>query len=446
MYDLHLLFSVLFWLFLCGLFLNSRCASVFHPLAYYLLFHGLVFVVRPLFQYYQELNSVYELYRFWPAAEVKHITLFIANLGLASFFAGAMWIGNIPMRFLEPEVIATQDRRGPLLILTLFLVSPLIVVSVRYALSINFSGYDLRNMVRDTLTLRTIYTDTSAYIVDANLMLGSLGVAIAWAYRFRLVAFVPFLMFVSLRLTIGWMRHSFVMMSIAITLLYLFDQRRTWMKTWMVATGLAGVFLFSALSENRSLIADWISGQPTREAVTGQRTYFFDGLDFANLEFVEYIVNIVPSQTKTFNYFSNSLEIVTAPIPRALWPEKPAGSPISFYNLNNYGFPIGITFSVVGEGWQSLGYAGVIVWCLLGGLFWGGLYRAFVANIESTFGTLCYLLTIPLSLMWYRDGVLISLVQFPLSFLTPILLCWFLSRLLSGRHGAVGPRMTRLSR
>ncbi|RAI25302.1 hypothetical protein, partial [Rhodoplanes serenus] len=86
----------------------------------------------------------------------------------------------------------------------------------------------------------------------------------------------PFLMFVSLRLTIGWMRHSFVMMSIAITLLYLFDQRRTWMKTWMVATGLAGVFLFSALSENRSLIADWISGQPTREAVTGQRTYFFD--------------------------------------------------------------------------------------------------------------------------------------------------------------------------
>ncbi|MDC7786713.1 hypothetical protein PQJ75_08260 [Rhodoplanes sp. TEM] len=439
MYDLHLLFTLAVWAALCLLFVNSRCASIFHPIAYYLAFHGLVFVVRPFFQHYLELNSVYALYRFWPDPEVKHVTLLIANLGLASFFLGAMWTGNLPMRFPTAEQQDAQDRRGPLLIVTLLLVSPLILMSMRYALSINFGEYDLRNMVRDASTFRTLYTDTSAYIADANLMLGALGVAIAWAYRFRPVALLPFVAFVALRLTIGWMRHSFVLMTIALALLFLFDRRRRWPAPWMVAVGLAGAVMFSALSEHRSLVAEWITGEVTRARVVTERAHFFDGLDFANLEFVEYIVTIVPGQTKTFNYFSNSLEVLTAPIPRALWPEKPTGSPISFYNINNYGYPIGITFTVVGEGWQSLGYAGVVVWCLLGGLLWGGAYRLFVANVTSTFATLYYLLVLPVSLMWFRDGVLITLVQFPLSFVAPILLCQLLGRVVRPRTGAAAP-------
>ncbi|WP_142251744.1 O-antigen polymerase [Bradyrhizobium sp. UNPF46] len=429
MYDLHLLFSLALWLFLFAIFLASRFASIFHPLAFYLAFHGLVFVIRPFFQYYLELNHVYELYGFWPDISVKHTALFVANLGLACFFCSSALVGNAPMRFWDTSRLALQNRHGPSLVLGLILVSPLIALSIRYALSINFGTQDLRNLTRDAASFHTIYTDTSAYLVDSNLMLGAFGVAIAWAYRFRPIWLLPFFSFVLLRLSVGWSRYTFIMTTMGLGLLFLFNERKKWLKKWMFVAGFGVLIVFSALSSQRALIANWIKGEDSKGLQYNQtRRNFFDSLDFANLEFVEYLVNVVPEQTGTFNYFSNSLEVFTAPIPRVFWPEKPVGPPVRFFNINNYGFPVGITYTLIGEGWQSLGYVGVMVWCSLAGLLWGWIYRWFVRHNQSTFVTLYYCLCLPLSLQWFRDGLLLSLVKFPLFFVLPIAIAQILSR------------------
>ncbi|UPJ74482.1 O-antigen polymerase [Bradyrhizobium sp. 187] len=430
MYELHLLFGLSLWLCLIAIFLRSSCASIFHPITFYLAFHGVVFVIRPFFQHFLELDSVYRLYGFWPNDEVKHITLLVVNLGLLCFFSSAMLTGNTAIRFWEHGAIRSRYRQGERLLLALLLASPLILLSIRYALSVNFGTEDLRKLARDAATFHTVYTDTSAYLVDSNLMLGAFGVAIAWAYRFRFIALLPFLSFVTLRLTVGWSRYTFVMTSMGLALLYLFDHRRKWIEKWMVLAGFVLLLVFSALSSQRALIADWIKGEQSKDAQFNQeKKHFFDSLDFANLEFVEYLVHVVPERTGTYSYFSDTLEILTAPIPRVLWPEKPVGPPIKLFNINEYGFPVGITYTLIGEGWQSLGYFGVIIWCTFAGAFMGRFYSWFVRHNASTFVTLYYCLCVPVSLQWFRDGLLLSLVKFPLFFVAPIAMTQLLSHL-----------------
>lgn len=421
MYEAYLIFGLCLWVLISLMYLRTKWASAFHPVTYYLAFHGIVFVVRPFFQYNYSYHSVYDLYGFYPDEETKGITLLIANLGLISFCLGAYLTGRLSVRFWDDRRLRLQDRALIPLLSALLLAAPIIIYSTRYAISINFGSEDLRRLVRDTTTFHTIYTETSAYVVDANLMLGAFGVAIAWSSRFRPLAFIPFLSFLALRLTVGWSRYTFILTTLSLALLFLFESRRKWLAPWMLLGGLLLLGTFNALSAQRSLIADWIKGVDTQmPEFASQREGFFDKLDFANLEFVEYLVSVIPEQTGTFNYFTDVLEIFTAPVPRVFWSEKPVGPPIQLYNINDYGFPVGITLTLVGEGWQGLGYAGVLFWCGFGGVLWGGVYRWFVRHRNSTFSVLYYCLLLPLCIQWYRDGLLLNLVKFPLFFLLPV--------------------------
>jgi hypothetical protein len=420
MYDIHLIAWLMLWLLLVEFYRRSQCASVFHPLTYYLFFHGLVFVVRPFFQYYLGFETIYNLYEFRPSVETKLTALAAINTGLICFFFGALATGNVRMRFPSAEIpYRIRPRRAAVIAFAIAL--PSIAVSLRYNLSVNFGSDDLRNLVRDAATFHEIYTDNTGYLVDANVMLGAFGVIIAWVYRFRIVATVPFVIFVLLRISVGWSRWTFVMAASSFALLYLFDQRRKWPGAWTVGAGFCLLFVFSVLSTQRDAVANWILDRESESAENAiPSKHFFDGMDFAQVEFVEYVVHAVPTKTGTYNYFANSLEVFTAPIPRMLWPGKPVGPPLVFFNLNDYGFPIGITWTLVGEGWQSLGFAGVILWCSLAGALWGGIYRWFVTRNDSMFVTLYYLLLLPLSLQWFRDGILLTLVKFPLFFMLPI--------------------------
>jgi O-antigen polysaccharide polymerase Wzy len=421
MYDLHLFVSLMLWLLLIAVYRRSQCASAFHPLTYYLFFHGLVFVIRPVFQHYLGFDTVYNLYGFWPSPETKQTALAITNLGLICFFFGALAAGNVRMKFPSVEELRYRIRPRRAAVMALLIALPLIVLSLRYDLSANFGSDDLRNLERDAATFHTIYTDNTAYLVEANVMLGAFGVMIAWVYRFRLIATVPFAIFVLLRISIGWSRWTFIMAGSSFALLYLFDRRRKWPGAWTVGAGVSLLLVFSLLSSQRDAVASWLLDRESENADYAiPSKHFFDRMDFADLEFVEYIVDVVPEKTGGYNYFANSLEVFTAPIPRVLWPGKPVGPPLVFFNINNYGFPVGITWTLVGEGWQSLGFAGVILWCSMAGVLWGRIYRWFVMHNNSMFVTLYYLLLLPLSLQWFRDGVLLTLLKFPLFFMLPI--------------------------
>ena len=59
MYVTMLLVSVLVFAMACAIYWRQPGASVFHPATFYLLFHGLVFVLRPIVGWYYGYDNVY---------------------------------------------------------------------------------------------------------------------------------------------------------------------------------------------------------------------------------------------------------------------------------------------------------------------------------------------------------------------------------------------------
>ena len=66
MIDLALLAQLFVWLAVVCIFLASGQASLFHPATWYLAFHGLVFVARPMLVYYYDFDSSFSYMRFHP--------------------------------------------------------------------------------------------------------------------------------------------------------------------------------------------------------------------------------------------------------------------------------------------------------------------------------------------------------------------------------------------
>ena len=160
-------------------------------------------------------------------------------------------------------------------------------------------------------------------------------------------------------------------------------------------------------------------------------------MDFANLEYFEYIVHAVPQRTGTYDYFAHMLQIATEPIPRALWPDKPAGSPVQLFSLWDYGKPIGMTASLPGMGWMSLGYAGVAIQALIFALLFGYAYRALLLRRGGPVARLGYALVIGASLIGFRDGTLLTLVRLVPFYFGPLLLALLLARLAAERAAPV---------
>jgi len=184
------------------------------------------------------------------------------------------------------------------------------------------------------------------------------------------------------------------------------------------------ILAFKSIGDNRRIFIEMI--YPTESAISVQVPKedlgMMYSMDFANLEYLQYLVRTVPEMTGTYSYFIETLELFTAPIPRVIWKGKPNGQPIELYSLFDYGRPIGMSWSLPGAGWQGFGMIGVVFWCGMGGAIWGLLYRWYVTSEQHVFHTCYYFLLLPLSVQWFRDGPLITLVKFPLFFLLPVAL------------------------
>ena len=68
-----------------------------------------------------------------------------------------------------------------------------------------------------------------------------------------------------------------------------------------------------------------------------------------------------------------------------------------------------MTRSLPGEGWYAWGWFGVIVWCGLWGYVLGLIYRKFVEGSQSAFKTAAYMIFVPILIIGYRDGTLVTM-------------------------------------
>jgi len=427
MYFALLVLNVAVFALVVAAFLRSPACNLYHPLTIYLAFHGLVFVLRPLLSWYYDYAMIYELFRFAPDSYAKNMTLVAANVGLLSFAAASVHFGNAPFRngFDKFTAIEMNALAKPLWLVSLLLL-PLIAWSL-------YEVWQLRAASMETLQLdeatgTTINTVGNGYVQSAYMFGVTLMPLIAWVGRFRLWTLAPAVLFVFLQSGSGT-RGPAISMLLCLALLYLHARNRKLPDWRVIGIAVAGLVLFNLVGSDRGhSIRSVISEDRAIVSQKDRRLAPLEGMDLGSLEYFEFLVEKVPRSTGTFEYFVDNLQIFTEPVPRVLWKGKPIGQPIRLFYLFNYGYPIGMTRSLPGEGWTQLGLIGVAVWCGLWGTICGWIYNRYTRSRQGVLQTAFYVSFLATLIVFYRDGLLITLLRQGVFFVLPALLWAGLAR------------------
>lgn len=431
--ELAMLGQILLWLVVVGAFVASGQASMFHPLAVYLAFHALVFIVRPLEIMFWGFDFGWQYMRFSPSNEDLIKTFWVTSVGLVVFATVTLVIGRAAVRFPEAQAESFSLHQKQGLVLATVLLGPLVLYSI-YRTNSGFATMEQRGGV-------TVMTGDSGYVVEAQYMFGPLACAWLLTTRFNWRVWIPLALYIGYRAYQGWMRWTIVLLVLAITLSYLWQHRRRWVSFMVVAALLPAILLFSWLGRDRDNFKRLFGyqgseAQPT--VITGMskeeaRKIKSDGPDYANFDFLTFVLNVVPERTHSFTYGTQYLQLFTEPIPRKLWPGKPLGPPVHFFSLNDYGNFVGMTPTLLGDGWMSGGWTGLIITISLVGCFLGVMHRLFWRNINSNIFCLFYNIGLAMLPQWYRDGG-ISISKFLFWNLSPLIIWIFCTWMVRGRQ------------
>lgn len=430
MYEAVLLANALLWCAITFYYVRLPVASAFHPLSYYLFFHGFIFALRPIVVHWRGYTTIYRNYQFTPSMDDKITTILGAMLGLACFTFFALRSGYRRPRFAQDAFtdIERERLKAPYLLTAALFLPPAVMASLS---SWNTRSNDSTTMVLDAATGIFINTTGNAYSVDIQLLIAPFLLLGIWLFRFRWWTFAPFAAFIILRGGTGG-RWPILMACATLGLMFLYDRRRAMPNLKAIGLAAAALLLFELVGLDRGATIRklFIDDNSRAEQIYNREPpQFLEAMDFANLEFYEYLVYAVPQRTGTHGYFLDNLQVLTEPVPRVLWPGKPIGPPIRLFTLFDHGYPIGMTYSLPGEGWMQFGYPGVAIWCSLFGWFYGWVYSRFQQSRQSTLGTMVFLLFLPLSLQFFRDGLLLTLVKTHAWFLLPLVLVFLAARL-----------------
>lgn len=423
MYDLLLFASLLFFAGICIVYARHQAASVYHPATLYLLFHGFLFVFRPILARIYDFHFVYMVFEFQPSMADKITVIAGANLGLVVFLFVSLRIGNTR---LEPGLAGRdtipRESLWRAFLLTATILVPLGLASVLSRWSAIASGDPTETI--DPTTFVKIHTNSVGYFVEAQLVLAPLAVLFAWLCRFRWWSLIPLVVFVVMRAGTGG-RGPFVYAITALALLWLWDRRRSWPDGRTIAIAAVTAITFAVVVADR--------GKGIREvfiedhSVQWEQAYDFaplENMDYANLEYFEYLVYVVPQRSGTYDYFANYLQFFTEPIPRALWEGKPAGAPVRFMNLFDYGRPMGMTPSLPGAGWFALGWIGIVIQTAIFAAFYSYFYRLAARQGSSRLLVLFYFLLLATTVVSYRDGSLVSVARMSIFYQLPLFFIW----------------------
>ena len=418
------------WLILLGIFLTSGQASLFHPLTFYLGFHGVVFVLRPILVHYLGFDTLWRYMRLAPTEEDFIRTLAVSSVALAVFSITCLWAGWSKTGFTndKPDSFSIPERRG-LMLTTLFL-APVIAYSIKSLMGGEMRGENVGGVF--------ILQGASGYTLEAQNMIGPLICAWLAVTRFKRILLVPLAVYVAYRAYAGWNRWTIVLLFLALCAVYAWQNRIKWVPRWAVLLAIPLFILFQTLGKNRDYFRMMLAGESVEQTVQPmtreeQLRMKYDTQEFANFDYLCYIVKVVPDRTGIFTYGSQYLQLFTEPIPRKLWPGKPIGAPVGFFNLNNYGNFVGLTPSLPGDGWMSGGWVGLVVTLTIVGCLLGLAHRWFWQHAQNNMAALFYLVGIAMLPQWYRDGG-ISISKFLFWNLSPLLLWMGLTWLMGSRQ------------
>jgi hypothetical protein len=400
--ELALAGQVLLWLIVVAMFAASGQASIFHPLTVYLAFHGVVFVVRPILIQYLHFDSVFDYMIFNPPGETIIKTLAVSSVALLVFSAAILLLGRYEVAGFRPQPPPFSPVQVMALVATTLLLLPLVAYSIFASNSGAVTGENQGGVY--------VMTGASGYTAEAQNMAGPLICLWLVATRFSRIGLLPLIVFVGYRSYCGWARWTIVLLFLALALVYAWQKCIRWLPLWSVVVAVPLFLLFQTLGHNRGFVQDLLLGKPVQPSADATMTSAdkakqkYDTQEFANFDYLCYVVWTVPDLSGGYTYGSQYLELFTEPIPRKLWPSKPVGAPVALVDLNEFGNFNGLTVSLPGDGWLSGGWLGLTITMGLAGAMLGRAHRWFWANSTNNLAALFYLVGLAMIPQWFRDG------------------------------------------
>ena len=446
MIEIALIAQVGLWLTVVGIFAASRQASVFHPVTAYLGFHGLVFVLRPILVYRYGFDTNFNYMLFQPSDEVFVRTLAVSSVAMVSFVVSSLVAGWSRLIFENPAPpeFTLLERRA--LLITTLLLLPAMAWSI-YATRNGVAGERVNGVY--------IMTNSTGYLNEAQDFIMPLLCAWIVVNRFHWLYLLPSVLYVGYRTWVGWSRWTIMLFFLLMVMSYCWYHRRKWIPYWSLGAAIPLILLFNFIGHNRDMFKSVLTGEEahvsdfdpgmTSEAKLKSQ---FDTQDFANFDFLTYVVWVVPEKTGTYTFGAQYLQLFTEPIPRILWKGKPIGAPVRTIDVFAYGNFTGLTVSLAGDGWISGGWIGLMITIATVGFLLGRAHRAFWRNMDHhRLGCLLYLVGLAMVPQWYRDGG-ISISKFLLFNMTPILIwmgvTWMLGQRMVPGYSVFLPPGTRV--
>jgi len=391
---LHLLFDL--FVVAAVIVLMFRRMAFWHPLSAYLLFHLYSFTYR-LFQIVSGAPLMYVGQANAEAITPEEIgrAMLWADVALIVFVMASWWAHQ--MFAAKAEVPTVRRVLNPGIAKAIGMLCLPIGVYFLFAIK--------------TGRLEVSFDEASSGYVQVISMwpIGVLGLLIfAFGFRWYLVLLAA--LFLGLVAFQGYHRFMLILPLLYFAAFYLQSSRRRW-PTWPIVVGaLCVAMIFPRLKD----IGRAIQYGDTQEALA-QLTESFTFASkpkevFSSEEFLDQYaggLSLVDSNGRHF-WGSTYLAIVTLPIPRAWWPEKPGlADHLQEISTSGRQYTVeGRIITYLGESYLNFGYAGFfLIPALMGYLLTAYCLQA-TAGPMLRLGRYVYLVVFMALIQTFRDGVL----------------------------------------
>ena len=393
-----------------------RRMAFWHPLTAYLLFHLYSFTYR-LFQIVGGSPLMYTGQANAEAITPEEIirAMLWADAGLILFVAASWWAHLV----FEAKSDQPVERR---------VLNPNIAKFIGL-LCLPLGAYFFYVVKTGGLALSTDSAATGYIQVLAMWPIGVLGLLIfTFGFRWYLLVLTAF--FLGAVAFQGYHRFMLILPLLYFAALYLQTQRRR----WPTIPILVAAFFLGLVFPRLKYIGQAMQYGDTREAMAQFSQAFVKDkqsyTEFAATEdFLDQFaggLSLIDSNERKF-WGSTYLAIITLPIPRAWWPNKP-GLADHMQEISTSGrrYDVeGRIFTYLGESYLNFGYAGLIlIPALLGYLLTTACLRA-TSGPMLRFGRYLYLVFFMALVQTFRDGVL-SILVFTVVHNMPMMFTWIL--------------------
>ncbi|WP_130218806.1 hypothetical protein [Bradyrhizobium genosp. SA-3] len=391
-------------------------------LGYHLLFH----LLKPFLWYYFNHNHAFEYMQFYPSEESVTNSIFISIAGLLSSYSAYVLLFRYDNDTVRAKLAAAISSAR---ISVTTRAAILVVMALSFGAFVQrlrgYLGEDVGvRLVQDARTGVQVFSEGSGWWFELSSAYVFCGIYLWMTSRFSRPWAVAMSTLGFLWLTVGRSRFVFVYWAITVLILVLIRSKLNARKL-LVFAPLAAILItsFVLLGQNRAAIREMVLGGDSKPQVsdTWNRASPLDTLDMSTFEVQTALIDAVPRLTDSFSYFTQHLRILTEPIPRALWSDKPLGNPIEFFDINRFVNLTSLSTGWYGEGWLSYGILGVLTTCVIYVALSSFALRILLMNGGPN-AAFVYIVLIPLHLQWMRDGVLISILKFTLFLTLPAII------------------------